>query len=859
MRRLLPALMVTLMPLCAHAAEALPGIAAIALDRSVVPAGGTIQATYTFQARGPTLRRCVVFVHVRNPQGDAPGIGADFTPELPTIAWPADGLVREGPLPIAIPDTTPPGIYRLLIGAYEPGWERLAFANPDLDDGTRRYQVAELQVVGKGEVPDPKPLTRAFLPVDESRLSAVRGRRTATASARRSPPAAPLLLRGEALEIAIDPADGLPCQYRLPGGAVASGEAHGAPATVGLFRQADRAERIVDLIPAARPTVTSGATVDVPFAVAFEGSAAASLTLRYALSGSVLSVSLEDVVERPGFEVLQVSLPSLVTLWQADAPAWVAYPEGGGQLAAVGQARAGRVRWTTDWGFAMPVAMIGNAQVTAVLEVPSYLDTTEVAVEEGAARGATLGTTKAFRVPGGKPTPDLLVNERSLCRIRLLPAGPGTPWLAGAQAVAGDLPARPSTYYDNRFVYKVFCDMPDAREFQTFAQVGDLLRRLAALTDQWPQVAYLVGWQYRGHDTGYPAVAQVNERLGGQEGLMRLMEEGRQLNVTVSLHDNYDDAYRDSPAWDEDTIARAPDGTLMRGGVWAGGQSYIIGMAAYMKGPGRARVGYTVDRYRLRETYHIDVLSAAPLRHDWNPAQPASAVDNLHGKWAVLEAFAAKGVDVTSEGLSWPFIGRMSYFWNSPRRPCDRFGGEETIPLVSALLRRSAAWGGLNAEGAGVLESVFYNAGFSQDLFGGAGSLALAVDSFYLIQVPWFHLHTRPLTAFARTGSRVHLEFGEGTSADLDWDGLRYAITVDGVEIARDGATFCRLDDHRIACYAREAKTLTVPLPAGWDAGTLEAAALHGDGRRDVVPLVHEGGVLRVAMAARQPVIVRRP
>jgi hypothetical protein len=761
-------------------------------------------------------------------------------------------------LPITIPETAAPGRYRLLIGLYEPEAGRFEFGNTDLHDGTRRYQVAELQVVAKGEVADPKPLSREFIPVDQARLYAVGGRRTQTMAARRPAPAQPLVLRSDALEVVLDRADGLPYQYRLPAGGAVGGEAHGEKATATLFRTSDRAERIVELAPVSCRTDGPPAGAEFAFAAAFEGAAAASFALRYSLIGPTLSVSLENVAEQPGFELLQVSLPSLATLWQGDAPAWLAYPEGGGQLVDVGKAREARVRWTTDWGFPVPVALIGNAQASVALDAPSYLDTTEVAVEGATARCATLGTTKAFRVPGGKATPDLLVNERSLRRISVLPAMGSAPWLAVARLVAAGLPEHPTSYYDNKFVYKVFCDMPGAKEYQTFPQVAGFLRRLAALTDNWPQVAYLVGWQYSGHDTGYPAVDKVNERLGGYEGLLGLLAEGRKANCTVSFHDNYDDAYKDSPAWDEDTIARGPDGSLMAGGVWAGGQSYIVGLAAYMRGPGRERVRYTVERYRIRDTYHIDVLSAAPLRHDWNPAHPASAVDNLRGKWNVLAEFATRGVDVTSEGLSWPFIGRMSYFWNSPRRRAERFGCEETIPLVSALLRKSAAWGGLNSDGAGVLESIFYNTAFSQDLFGGPENLALAVDSFYLLQVPWFALHTRPLTGFAREGSRVHLEFGERTFADLDWDGLHYAVTVDGLEIARDYATFCRLDERRVAFYAREPKGLSAPLPAGWDAARIEAQALHEDGRREPVPVSCQEGVLTVSVEARRPVIVYR-
>ncbi len=46
--------------------------------------------------------------------------------------------------------------------------------------------------------------------------------------------------------------------------------------------------------------------------------------------------------------------------------------------------------------------------------------------------------------------------------------------------------------------------------------------------------------------------------------------------MTSSYHDNFDDAYRDSPRWDESLIARDSQGGLQQGGVWAGGQSYII-------------------------------------------------------------------------------------------------------------------------------------------------------------------------------------------------------------------------------------------------------------------------------------------
>ena len=71
-----------------------------------------------------------------------------------------------------------------------------------------------------------------------------------------------------------------------------------------------------------------------------------------------------------------------------------------------------------------------------------------------------------------------------------------------------------------------------------------------------PKIVYLVGWQYLGHDSKYPAWDSVNESLKrecdktAKDSLLWLMEEGFKYNTTVSLHINIQDAYRDSPLWD---------------------------------------------------------------------------------------------------------------------------------------------------------------------------------------------------------------------------------------------------------------------------------------------------------------------
>ena len=119
------------------------------------------------------------------------------------------------------------------------------------------------------------------------------------------------------------------------------------------------------------------------------------------------------------------------------------------------------------------------------------------------------------------------------------------------------MPEIPTHYYDDKLMIMAMSDSPNRPQpAMTFEQTGKAIQQLAALTAYAPQVLYIWGWQYRGKDTGYPAVAEVNQRLGGYDGLKKLMADARQFNANVSLSDNYDDAYKSSPAWDDNMIAR---------------------------------------------------------------------------------------------------------------------------------------------------------------------------------------------------------------------------------------------------------------------------------------------------------------
>ena len=50
----------------------------------------------------------------------------------------------------------------------------------------------------------------------------------------------------------------------------------------------------------------------------------------------------------------------------------------------------------------------------------------------------------------------------------------------------------------------------------------------------------------------------------------------RTLGYVASLHDNYQDMYKDAKSWDPALIQKRPDGSLMAGGRWLGGRAYLV-------------------------------------------------------------------------------------------------------------------------------------------------------------------------------------------------------------------------------------------------------------------------------------------
>jgi beta-glucanase (GH16 family) len=211
--------------------------------------------------------------------------------------------------------------------------------------------------------------------------------------------------------------------------------------------------------------------------------------------------------------------------------------------------------------------------------------------------------------------------------------------------------------------------------FLTYEQALDVIRKIDNLSLGMPKIIYLVGWQYNGHDSKYPAFFDGNPLLkrkqdsSSLQSLTWLMKESSKFNTTISLHINMLDAYEDSPLWDEyvknDIIAKNVDGSL-RACEWGWPISYA---QEWKTGYAQKRIDSLCKLLPIQVagTIHIDAF------HTWAPVPVVDSTgkttidikqkgpispylnftvqDETAAQKNIFNYWASKGIDVTSESV----------------------------------------------------------------------------------------------------------------------------------------------------------------------------------------------------------------
>jgi hypothetical protein len=553
---------------------------------------------------------------------------------------------------------------------------------------------------------------------------------------------------------------------------------------------------------------------------------AVEFDLVFKLVDNGVSLRFDNVIEKKDFHLLAIRMPNLITVKNEANNAKLVIPSDSGRLVNVATASCKDVNFKLDWVNPLLTEIVYNDKVIGILESTSlenqmvssiyeYEDVYYGSISLNFIHRLMDYEAFGYRILANDPRYHLLVQDSSEALISLIGDYDGDgeiSWIDAAKYIRDRINVSINPLYAGKLIYKIYLDDPSLKEPTTFSDALELIMKIAHLTDFAPQIVYLVGWQYNGHDTGYPAIDEVNEKIGGREGLIKLIREAEKFNALVSFHDNYDDAYMHSPEWDAEIISRDPEGHLMKGGVWAGGQSYTISNYKYAKKRGLQRVHDTLTKYPIKVSYHIDVLSAIPRRYDFNPESPAGAKRNLDGKISIIKEFNKHGVDVTSEGFCEPFVGYISHFWHLIRRDEVYYLGEEQIPLIPFIYHSKASYGGIISSKLDIIKALLYGATFSFD-FDKNSNLQYITDLYYLVTLPWSKFYGKNMQSYHKKGTIERISYEDESYVEADLKKREYVVVVNGEIISKNFTCFVPMKKDLYLGYSKEGGLFKYPIP----------------------------------------------
>jgi hypothetical protein len=246
--------------------------------------------------------------------------------------------------------------------------------------------------------------------------------------------------------------------------------------------------------------------------------------------------------------------------------------------------------------------------------------------------------------------------------------------------------------YSQTVVMKLFLCARDSvgnvkHVYLDFAGALNEIKKIDRLTLGIPKIVYLVGWQFTGHDSGYPSWEKVNDHLKRKQdstalqSLHWLIAEAKKYHTIVSLHINMIDAFKNSPLWktyfENDIIIKNKNGEPVPGEVFDGMQSYQLSYAREWKlGYAQKRIDALLKmlpELKQNGTIHIDAFhSIQPVRANDSLSDPflgSTINDEIEAQRKIFRYWRLKGVDVTSEGdIYWlrkdPFIGLQPLSWH---------------------------------------------------------------------------------------------------------------------------------------------------------------------------------------------------
>ena len=610
--------------------------------------------------------------------------------------------------------------------------------------------------------------------------------------------------------------------------------------------------------------------IDYRAKVSLKGLDVAEYTLRFEMARDTLQYSMIDVKETKGYELLEINMPSIMSLaGKVEIVSFLA----GGRLISLD--RAIPEGYSIKYDTRNTAALLQSDQ-NLVLESTCMDDRLNIAVfDNGRDKTANLGMVFVNRVRGKGKVASIPVEHDHTVKINLLDARWGNDgwqavarfWRKDLQGVNRDLyrralihkqlatagPEPPAGYVTEQSPYPV----KRLTKVLTFREIFEMVRKYYNILDGMPQVLYIGGFQEGGFDNSYPYTLNTDERAGTVEELKTYIREAAKYNTILSLHDNFDSDVIHTRHYDPRIYSIDEEGNPWMGWFWPAGVDHIVSPHKYSKlGLMQQRVKATIDTYGIKGSYHLDVLSSEPLRYDFDPDDPASAEKSHRGKLAIVDEFNKYGIDVTSETLIHPYVGRIGFGLHA-RTDVNSvfFTGEKFIPLVDMVYHGTITYqGGGRSEQSTLMGLMKGSSIFISE----EGINDNDIQWIYLHQMATGLLYDKKMERITENGRVTTVTYDEGTHVTVDFENRNYEIKVDGRLIAKNWSTFLPgFKPDTWLAFSRSGGAFSYPAPDGWDEKTkLQAITLTYEGEGEEIACEVSCGMVNMDMPALTPVRV---
>lgn len=366
---------------------------------------------------------------------------------------------------------------------------------------------------------------------------------------------------------------------------------------------------------------------------------------------------------------------------------------------------------------------------------------------------------------------------------------PRADWKTFAYELQKALNPKKVACYDRCIFYKFMLDHGNDEPKASLDDLRKLYREIANICDNQRQVAYIVGWQKDGHDHGYPEPFQLNEAISSANELKNCIEEARNYNTYLSLHDNFEDAYLNCIS-DKSLIAADAYGEKYKGWIWDGGLSYILSLKRYAEtGIMQKRVKWIIDNLGIKDTYHIDVTTSEMRRYDFSPDISCAADESLQYKYKIFEEFNKYGIDVTSETVAYPFIGKTGHGWSSRyNSTASLYLEEEKIPLTYMLYHGIISCGCFGFDKQRLLHGFVIGA---KSCWGDVVTLDQErIKSHYILSIPMLLFEDLKMTDYKTSGDWTTTTYENNSRIMVNKKDEEYEVIYKGKTIAKNWMTF---------------------------------------------------------------------